>query len=98
MEFMVARLRVNTVPAPPCLASPLMSDLPGDPWAALLVGHHWPRFVRSGDPLSAAAASRHAVGASFHGYADALRSVADTVLSDREGHTADGVRAILPER
>ncbi len=91
MEFMVARLRVNTVPAPPCLASPLMSDLPGDPWAALLVGHHWPGSSALAI-LSAAAASRHAVGASFHGYADALRSVADTVLSDQEGHTADGVR------
>lgn len=69
-----------------------MSDLPGDPWAALLVGHHWPGSSGLAI-LSAAAASRQAVGASFHGYADALRSVCDGVLSDQDGETADGVRA-----
>ncbi|MGV0991328.1 MAG: hypothetical protein ACOYBX_09780 [Mycobacterium sp.] len=69
-----------------------MSDLPGDPWAALLVGHQWPGSSALAI-LSTAATSRHSVGISFHGYADALRSVSDTVLSDQEGDTADGIRA-----
>lgn len=91
MEVIVARAEVNTAATQAHLASPVMSDLPGGRWAALLVGRHWP-----GSPalatVSAAAASRRAVSASFDGYADALRSVAGTVLSDQEGATATAVR------
>lgn len=68
-----------------------MSDLPGGQWAALLVGRHWPDSCALA-AVSAAAASRLAVSASFDGYADTLRTVAGTVLSDQEGATADGVR------
>lgn len=69
-----------------------MSDLPVDPWAAILVGHQWPGSSALAT-LSAAASSRHSVGAAFHGYADALRSVSDTVLSDQHGATAESIRA-----
>lgn len=71
---------------------PAMSELTGDEWAAVLVSHQWP-----GSPalatLSAAAASRRAVGSAFHGYADALRSVTESLLSDQRGDAADGIRA-----
>lgn len=69
-----------------------MSDLPGDQWAPLLVGHQWPGSSALA-VLSAAAASRQAVGTSFHSYADALGSVAQTVLADQEGAAAENIRA-----
>lgn len=69
-----------------------MSDIPADPWAALLVGHQWPGATALA-VLSGAATSRHTVGTSFHGYADTMRSVADAVLSDQDGHAAEVIRA-----
>lgn len=69
-----------------------MSDLPGGQWAHVLVGHQWPSSSAMA-VLSAAVASRHAVGASFHSYADVLRSVSQTLLTDQEGVAADNIRA-----
>ena len=40
--LIVARDEVNTGATQAHLASPVMSDLPGGRWAALLVGRHWP--------------------------------------------------------
>ena len=69
-----------------------MSDLPGDRWAPVLVGHQWPGSSALAI-LSAAAASRHAVGTSFHSYSDVLRSISQTVLADQEGAAAENLRA-----
>ncbi|MGI9163520.1 MAG: hypothetical protein ACR2JI_11470 [Mycobacterium sp.] len=69
-----------------------MSDLPGDQWAPVLVGHQWPNSSALA-VLSAAVASRHTVGASFHSYADVLRTISQTVLADQEGVTAENIRA-----
>ncbi len=68
-----------------------MSDLTGDEWAAVLVGHQWPGSSAL-TTLSAAAASRREVGSAFHGYADVLCSVADSVLSDQRGDAAESIR------
>ena len=69
-----------------------MSDLPGGQWGPVLVGHQWPGSSALA-VLSAAAASRHAVGTSFQSYADVLRSVFHTVLADQEGAAAENIRA-----
>ena len=69
-----------------------MSDLPGGQWAPVLVGHQWPGSSALA-VLSAAVASRHAVGTSFHSYAEVLRSVSQTVLAEQEGVAADNIRA-----
>lgn len=69
-----------------------MTELTGDQWAAVLVGHQRPGSSALA-VLSAAAESRRAIGSAFHDYADVLRSVTDSVLCDQIGDTADGIRA-----
>lgn len=69
-----------------------MSELPGGQWGPVLVGHQWPGSSTLA-VLSAAAASRRAVGTSFQSYADVLRSVSQTVLGDQEGAAAENIRA-----
>lgn len=68
-----------------------MSELTGDEWATVLVGHQWPGSAALA-ALSAAAASRRDLSSRFHDYADVMRS-ATAVLSDQQGDAADGIRA-----
>lgn len=68
-----------------------MSELTGDEWTSVLVGHQWPGSAALAI-LSAAAASRRELSNSFHGYADVLQSVT-AFLSGQQGDTADGIRA-----
>lgn len=68
-----------------------MTDVPGGPWSAVLIGHQWPAFPALA-ALSSAATNRGTISDAFEAYSERIRAAATGILAAQQGVTAHTVQ------